>query len=205
LDALLAGDAVAILDHCAALASMGADWANFWRELILAFRDYIEGVTRSGAQHHEILRFSRILNLLLQRERDLRDTSLPQVVVELALVTAAQLPHLAPLDALVKAAPQPPSMQQVPPRPVSGHAVPLVQPSFSAPQAAQRPAQPPLPPPQTKPALPNVGSAVSGQAAPKARPAEKPTKTSDELIKQEPELAQIVEDFEGHIEGIRRQ
>ena len=30
--------------------------------------------------------------LLLTRERDLRDSSLPRVVVELALITAAQLP-----------------------------------------------------------------------------------------------------------------
>ena len=64
-----------------------------------------------------------MLHLLLQRERDLRDTSLPEVVVELALLTAAQLPHLAPLDALVRAsggparrpaAPAPPSSRPEP-------------------------------------------------------------------------------------------
>jgi DNA polymerase-3 subunit gamma/tau len=199
LDALLAGDAVAILDHCAALASMGADWANFWRELILVFRDHIEGVTRSGAPNHEILRFARILNLLLQRERDLRDTSLPQVVVELALVTAAQLPHLAPLDTLVRAVPQPMAIQQVPPSPASGYAA-------QRPQPAQRPVQAPVPAPQAKPVTPNTSQAPPAYPPPlaPARPAEAPTKTSDELIKQAPELAQLIEDFEGRIEGIRR-
>jgi DNA polymerase-3 subunit gamma/tau len=187
LDAILAGNAVEILDHCAALASMGADWANFWRELILALRDYIEGAARSGSPHHEILRFSRILTLLLQRERDLRDTSLPQVVVEMALVTAAQLPHLAPLDALLRAVPQPSApaapMAQPPAKPGPPNAAPA---AYSPPPPAYSPPAAYAPPPAA------------------ARPVEAPAKTSDELIKQEPALAQLVEDFEGRIEGGRR-
>jgi hypothetical protein len=39
---------------------------------------------------------------MLQRERDLRDSSLPELVVELSLITAAQLPKLVPLNALLK-------------------------------------------------------------------------------------------------------
>ena len=105
LEALLQGDTVAILDHCAALASLGSDWVSFWRELMLAFQVRMEADLRRGAAPHETLRWARMLQLMLQRERDLRDSSLPGVVVELALITAAQLPHLAPLDALLKAGP----------------------------------------------------------------------------------------------------
>ena len=102
LAALLAGDAAGVLEECHALTSLGTDWTSFWRELMLAFRDQLEAEIRKGAPPHEMVRLARMLHLLLQRERDLRDTSLPQVVVELALLTAAQLPHLTPLDALVR-------------------------------------------------------------------------------------------------------
>jgi DNA polymerase-3 subunit gamma/tau len=101
LDALNAGDTTAILDHCQALTNLGADWISFWRELMLAFRDRLEAETRQDSSPQKLLRSARVLQLLLQRERDLRDSSLPEVVVELALLTAAQLPHLAPLDSLV--------------------------------------------------------------------------------------------------------
>ena len=73
----------------------------FWRELVLAFRDRLEQEALAARGPQELLRWARMLNLLLGRERDLRDSSLPQVVVELALITAAQLPHLVPLDALI--------------------------------------------------------------------------------------------------------
>ena len=120
LEGLLGGDAVAILDQCQALVSMGTDWISFWRELMLAFRDRLEAETRRNAPPHEVMRLARLLHLLLQRERDLRETSLPEVVVELALVTGAQLPHLAPLDALVRpgtgaaSRPAPESLRPVP-------------------------------------------------------------------------------------------
>jgi len=92
-----------------------------------------------------------MLNLLLSRERDLRDSSLPRVVVELALITAAQLPHLAPLDALVSgaaaagAAPRPASPPPVPPK------APQVAP---APEGPRRPA--PQPPPPAHPRVPST-------------------------------------------------
>jgi len=95
-----------------------------------------------------------MLNLLLSRERDLRDSSLPRVVVELALITAAQLPHLAPLDALVSgaaaagAAPRPASPPPVPPK------APQVAP---APEGPRRPAPQP-PPPAAPPAHPRIPS-----------------------------------------------
>jgi len=142
LEALLQGDTVGILDHCATLAGLGADWISFWRELMLAFRSRMEADLRRGAAPHEILRWARMLQLLLARERDLRDTSLPDVVVELALITAAQLPHLAPLDALLKAGPAAPAAA---PRPSSP--APAFQPAPIAPPApVEPPARPVLRP-----------------------------------------------------------
>jgi len=154
LEALLQGDTLAILDHCAALASLGADWTSFWRELMLAFRARMEADLRRGAAPHEILRWARMLQLLLQRERDLRDTSLPDVVVELALITAAQLPHLAPLDALLKAGAgaggpaSPAPMRPAAPRPPAPA-------ELRPPAPAElRPAAPAEPRPDAQPAAP---------------------------------------------------
>ena len=150
LEALLQGDTGVILDQCQGLADLGADWISFWRELMLAFRDRMEADLRRGAGPHEILRWARMLQLLLQRERDLRDTSLPDVVVELALITAAQLPHLAPLDALLKAAPA-----------TAGAPRPAAPPA----PALARPAQAPVPA-QAAP----VRTATMPAAAPAPRP-----------------------------------
>ena len=155
LESLLAGDTGAILDHCQALASLGADWISFWRELMLAFRDRMEQDLRRGAAPHEILRWARMLQLMLQRERDLRDTSLPDVVVELALITAAQLPHLAPLDALLKAGPaasaaaalRPQTPPSAPPRPQAPPAAPQRAQAAPAVPTPSRPVQaPPMAP-----------------------------------------------------------
>ncbi|MDR1841656.1 MAG: DNA polymerase III subunit gamma/tau [Holophagales bacterium] len=201
LESLLAGDSTAILDHCAALGSQGVDWTSFWKELAIAFRDHLESVARSGTQPHEILRLSRILSLLLQRERDLRDSSLPQVVVELALITAAQLPHLAPLDALVKGVPSSPAPQS------SAMATPRYQPAqektqFSAPTQRQ------LPPSATvKSAAADAGHAGAGTkaAAPAPiSPLNAPLRASEELIQQEPLLGRLLEDTSGEIIEIRK-
>jgi DNA polymerase-3 subunit gamma/tau len=202
LDSLLTGDAVAILNHCDALAGLGADWANFWKELMLAFRDHLENTTRKGAQPHEILRLSRVLSFLLQRERDLKDSSLPQVVVELALVTAAQLPHLAPLDALVKGIP------------ASPHALPAPVPSSSVYQPMREQgrfsAPPPSPPPQSltqQPVAPVKSTpAVQTPAATASISASGvPVRGAEELIKQEAPLRRLLEDTSGEIIEILKE
>jgi DNA polymerase-3 subunit gamma/tau len=148
MSALAIGDTAALVEACRELAEQGADWATFWRELVLAFRDRLEQEARAGCGPQDLLRWARMLNLLVSRERDLRDSSLPRVVVELALVTAAQLPHLAPLDALVSGAPPPA-------RPAAGPPAPPPVPS-RAPQAARAPEGParPVPPAAPRPAPP---------------------------------------------------
>lgn len=160
LEALLAGDPLAILEHVKALEDLGSDWVNFWRELMLALRERLETETRKNPGPQELLRLSRMMHLLLQRERDLRDTSLPEVVVELALLTAAQLPHLAPLDALARSGASSgpsapiPSPRPSPPRPEPGTAI--------------RAAAPQTPPPG--PASQTVAASRSAEPQPLADP-----------------------------------
>lgn len=163
MSALAIGDSAALVEACRELAEQGADWATFWRELVLAFRDRLEEEARSSRGPQELLRWARMLNLLLSRERDLRDSSLPRVVVELALVTAAQLPHLAPLDALVSGGmtraagpsagppPVPPRAPQVAPAP-EGPRRPA--PAAAAPRpTAPAPSRPQPGPPAAQPQL----------------------------------------------------
>ncbi len=147
LEALAIGDTLAILDHCEALASLGADWNTFWRELVTALRMRVEKEVRAGKGPQDLLRWARIVQLLLLRERDLRDTALPRVVVELALITAAQLPHLAPLESLTGGikAPAPSAPASPPPRPSAAPAPPRPAPEPAP--AAKTPHAPPSPPP----------------------------------------------------------
>jgi len=160
MSALAVGDTAALVEACRELAEQGADWATFWRELVLAFRDRLEQEARAARGPQELLRWARMLNLILSRERDLRDSSLPRVVVELALITAAQLPHLAPLDALVSGTPSP--------RPPGPAAAPPVPPR--APQAAPAPEGPrrsspvsPVSPMPNRPSAPGPAGPNSGQ------------------------------------------
>jgi len=154
MSALAIGDTADLVEACRELAEQGADWATFWRELVLAFRDRLEQEALAARGPQELLRWARMLNLLLGRERDLRDSSLPRVVVELALITAAQLPHLAPLDALVSGAPS------GVPRPSGPPAGPPPVPSM-APQAGLAPEGPRRPAAAAKPpATPAPPSAI---------------------------------------------
>ncbi|WP_306589470.1 DNA polymerase III subunit gamma/tau [Geothrix sp. 21YS21S-4] len=160
MSALAIGDTAALVEACRELSEQGADWATFWRELVLAFRDRLEEEARAARGPQELLRWARMLQLLLNRERDLRDTSLPRVVVELALVTAAQLPHLAPLDALVSGAAAGAPRPAAAPPPVPSRA-PQVAP---APEGPRRPAPAPtsaVPRPfAPSPAPPAVGTSA---------------------------------------------
>ncbi|MBS1766343.1 MAG: DNA polymerase III subunit gamma/tau [Acidobacteria bacterium] len=150
LEAMASGDTAAILGHCEALASLGADWTTFWRELVTALRLRMEQEVRAGKGPQDLLRWARITQLLLQRERDLRDTALPRVVVELALITAAQLPHLAPLETLTggRAATSTPASGPPPPRPSAAPAPtprPALEPVVAAKIEAPKPAKPMMP------------------------------------------------------------
>jgi DNA polymerase-3 subunit gamma/tau len=166
--ALAIGDSPALMDACRELTEQGADWATFWRELVLAFRDRLEVEARSGRGPQDLLRWARMLNLLLSRERDLRDSSLPRVVVELALVTAAQLPHLAPLDALVSGAASP----AMAPRPASPPPVPSRAPQVApAPEGPRRPA----------PASPSSAPPTSVSAVPSSPAIRSVPNTPDQL------------------------
>ncbi|GLH72176.1 hypothetical protein GETHLI_06780 [Geothrix limicola] len=171
MSALAIGDSAALMEACRELTDQGADWATFWRELVLAFRDRLEQEARAQRGPQEMLRWARMLNLLLSRERDLRDSSLPRVVVELALVTAAQLPHLAPLDALVSGAA---SAGALPPRPPSPPAGPPPVP-HRAPQVAPAPEGPRRPAPAAAP--------VPASSAPAARPAIRPVPASPDQLR----------------------
>jgi DNA polymerase III gamma/tau subunit len=169
LEALLAADSGAVLDNCRALTELGTDWISFWRELMMAFRDRMEADVRSGSGPQDLLRWARMLQLLLSRERDLRDTSLPDVVVELALLTAAQLPHLVPLDALVKGQPSP-AVRQGGTRqlPVTGSAMPATPPP--APRPVPQAAAPAAMPPATTSAITPAGRAAPSSVTPSATP-----------------------------------
>jgi len=166
MSALTIGDTASLVEACRELAEQGADWATFWRELVLAFRDRLEQEARSNRGPQELLRWARMLHLLLSRERDLRDSSLPRVVVELALITAAQLPHLAPLDALVSGN----LAAGLPARPAGPPPVPSRAPQVApAPEGPQRPApvapsRPLAAPPRPVPGSPEQLRAACSEA-----------------------------------------
>ncbi|WP_243315399.1 DNA polymerase III subunit gamma/tau [Geothrix paludis] len=173
MSALAIGDTAALVEACRELNEQGADWATFWRELVLAFRDRLEQEARAARGPQDLLRWARMLQLLLSRERDLRDSSLPRVVVELALVTAAQLPHLAPLDALVSGAPARPSTPAAGPPPVPS----------KGPQAAPAPEGPrrPTPVAPQTPVSARVHAAPPSQSSGPSAPPQLRTACSEAL------------------------
>lgn len=189
LEALLAGDPAAVLDNCRALADLGSDWVSFWRELMLAFRDRMETGVRQGAGPQDILRWARMLQMLLQRERDLRDSSLPGVVVELALLTVSQLPHLAPLDALVKGQPASASPAPVRRPAGTGDAAGTPPPFRSAAPSAPRstPASSAVPP-ASRPAPAAPGAAASPRPAPATPAASAAPRTASPAPVSHPEV-----------------
>jgi DNA polymerase-3 subunit gamma/tau len=136
------------------------------------------------------------------RERDLKDSGLPQVVIELALVTAAQLPHLSPLDDLLKAGhtafSASPSdrnrSQEVSEFPASRPQSRVPHSSIPAQpqQNFSRPASLLPPSPTPTPKMPDSSATFSAKERDK-----------EDLIKQEPLLEQLLADSSGEIIEIR--
>lgn len=79
---------------------------------MINFQDRLHSEIKSNSTPQAILKWARILQILVSRERDIKESSLPRVIIEITLVTLSKLPNLAPLEALLS-----PSTSQIRPEP----------------------------------------------------------------------------------------
>ncbi len=165
--AVIEGASLAALDLVEELASYGADYRNFARELLLHFREILllklapEGSVLLGSiapEERERMRpltdayseedLLRIFDVLTRAEADLRWAQDPRVTLELALLKMVQMRRLMPFAELVERVERLAADTPAPaPSGRAGSALPL------APSAA-RPSPPPalLDPPEHSPA-----------------------------------------------------
>ena len=111
-DAISRSDTSKLIILIDSLAQLGIDWIVFWKELVINFQDRLHSEIKSNSTPQSILKWARILQILVSRERDIKESSLPRVIIEITLVTLSKLPNLAPLEALLS-----PSTSQIRPEP----------------------------------------------------------------------------------------
>lgn len=95
---ILAGNSSEVLHLVNQLDEEGSDWQHVWKELVLGLQQVLEESIKNTHGPEVILRWARLIQLFVARERDLKETAYPRVVVELCLVTACNLPYLSPLE-----------------------------------------------------------------------------------------------------------
>lgn len=100
-DAITQSDTPKLIILLDSLANFGIDWIVFWKELVINFQTRLHSEIKLNSTPQAILKWARILQILVSRERDIKESSLPRVVVEITLVTLSNLPNLAPLESLL--------------------------------------------------------------------------------------------------------
>ena len=110
-DAIAQSDTARLIGLLDSLSQIGIDWIAFWKELVINFQISLHQEIKLNASPQVVLKWARILQLLVLRERDLKESSMPRVIVEITLVTLSKLPNLAPLEALL-----PPSTYSLSPK-----------------------------------------------------------------------------------------
>jgi DNA polymerase-3 subunit gamma/tau len=100
-DAITQSDTPKLIILLDSLANFGIDWIVFWKELVINFQTRLHSEIKLNSTPQAILKWARILQILVSRERDIKESSLPRVIVEITLVTLSNLPNLAPLESLL--------------------------------------------------------------------------------------------------------
>ncbi len=100
-ESLIRSDTKHLIILIDALSQLGIDWIVFWKELVVNFQNRLYSEIKSDATPQVILKWARILQILVSRERDIKESSLPKVIIEITLITISKLPNLAPLEALL--------------------------------------------------------------------------------------------------------